>query len=97
MLLACIGLDMLGNASYLLPGFGESLDVAFAPASAMALQRLFNGRVAALNFVEEILPGTDLLPSACIGWACCYVFPDTWIARLLGLEGGPDAFRTPPP
>ena len=71
-LLACILVDIIGYSSYLLPGVGEMGDVAWAPLQAGFLMFMFSGqlRVAALGFMEEILPGLDFVPTACMAWAC---------------------------
>merc|ERR1711904_468810 len=44
-LLACLGLDFAGSASYLLPVLGEGIDLAYAPAQAIALKMLFDANV----------------------------------------------------
>jgi len=71
-LLACILVDIIGFSSYLLPGVGEVGDVAWAPLQAGFLMFMFSGqlRVAALGFLEEILPGLDFVPTASMAWAC---------------------------
>ncbi|CAD7953846.1 unnamed protein product [Amoebophrya sp. A120] len=69
-LVFCLLLDLFGVASFLLPGFGELADISYAPVQAYLLYRLFNNsfRIAALGFAEEILPGTDVLPTATLAW-----------------------------
>ena len=72
-LLLCILLDLIGCASYALPGLGELGDILWAPISALIFYRLFGGWKGAFgglfNFVEEILPGLDFIPSFTIMWA----------------------------
>lgn len=66
---ACVGLDLAGSSTYFLPGIGESLDFAYAPAQAVALKMLFNANnLALLGLAEELLPFTDVLPTATIAW-----------------------------
>lgn len=70
--LLCIALDIIGNISYLIPALGEFSDILWAPVSAILFFKLFGGRVgkigAAINFVEEILPWTDIIPTFTIAW-----------------------------
>lgn len=86
-LVACIGLDFMGNASYLLPALGEVGDFGFAPAQAVALKMMFNANgIAALGLVEELLPYTDVVPTATIAWCLETFAPTHPITRMLGLS-----------
>ena len=68
-LLLCILIDFVGVASFAAPGLGEATDVAWAPISAVLVNYLFgNGVFTALAFVEELLPGFDIIPTATIAW-----------------------------
>jgi hypothetical protein len=71
-LLFCIIMDVVGYASYAIPALGEISDIFWAPLSAIIFFLSFGGRRGALgaigNFVEEILPGTDFIPSFTIMW-----------------------------
>mmetsp|Transcript_119666 Transcript_119666/g.334003 ORF Transcript_119666/g.334003 Transcript_119666/m.334003 type:complete len:438 (+) Transcript_119666:70-1383(+) len=85
-LAACLGLDFCGNASYFLPVLGEGFDLAYAPAQAVALKLLFSSNsVAVIGLVEELLPFTDLLPTATIAWVLETLLPEHPLTRLLGL------------
>lgn len=61
--LICLLMDALGYVSLLFPVF----DLIWAPVSAFVLTRMFpgaRGRVAAIvQFIEEILPWTDFVPT----------------------------------
>jgi len=62
-------LDMLGNATYCIPSVGEVGDMVFAPASAVMLKMLYNKNgIAGIGFAEEILPFTDITPTATIAF-----------------------------
>jgi hypothetical protein len=66
-LLICLGIDIIGSSSELLPLLGELTDVIYAPIAATALRSLYGSNVIfALEFTEEILPFTDILPLATI-------------------------------
>lgn len=71
-LLLCILLDIIGYATYAIPGLGELGDLIWAPLSAIIFYRLFGGWKGAFggvfNFVEEILPGLDFIPSFTLMW-----------------------------
>ena len=71
-LTVCILLDLLGMGSYILPFFSEFTDMIWAPISAIIFNQLFGGRLGmiggVLNFLEEILPFTDIIPSFTIAW-----------------------------
>ncbi len=71
-LLFCIIMDCLGYATYAVPGLGEFGDILWAPLSAWIFFKTFGGWKGAFggifNFVEEILPGTDFIPTFTIMW-----------------------------
>lgn len=71
-LLICILMDLIGYASFALPGLGEWGDIVWAPVSAIIFYRLFGGWKGAFgglfNFAEEILPFTDFIPTFTIMW-----------------------------
>lgn len=68
----CILMDLLGMASYIFPAIAEFADIAWAPFSAFIFYRLFGGRFGkiggVLNFLEEIIPFTDIIPTFTIAW-----------------------------
>jgi hypothetical protein len=68
-------IDFLGNISYLVPILGEIIDIAWAPISANLLWNYYPelpSSVAVFNFAEELLPGTDIIPTALICWLYVY-------------------------
>lgn len=75
-LLLCIVMDVLGYATFALPGIGEFGDIVWAPISAYIFYKTFGGWKGTFggifNFVEEILPFTDFIPSFTIMWAWQY-------------------------
>ncbi|MEO5995274.1 MAG: hypothetical protein ABIN89_01165 [Chitinophagaceae bacterium] len=72
----CILMDALGYATYALPGIGEFGDIIWAPISAIIFYKSFGGWKGAFgglfNFAEEILPGTDFIPTFTITWIWKY-------------------------
>ena len=71
-LIFCILMDFMGYVTYAIPFFGEMGDVLWAPISSMIFMKTFGGWKGALggfgNFIEELLPGTDFIPSFTIMW-----------------------------
>jgi len=71
-LIFCLLMDFIGYASYSIPVLGELTDVIWAPLSALIFFVTFGGWKGAIggvfDFVEEILPGTDFIPSFTIMW-----------------------------
>jgi hypothetical protein len=65
-LFICLAIDVIGASSELVPILGELTDVVYAPIAATVLRSLYGGSnvVFALEFAEEILPFTDILPLA---------------------------------
>lgn len=71
-LVFCILMDLIGYASYAIPFFGEIADIVWAPLSGIIFFASFGGWKGALggigNLIEELLPGTDFIPSFTIMW-----------------------------
>lgn len=71
-LLFCLLMDMIGYASYAIPFLGEIADIIWAPLSSIIFFISFGGWKGAVggigNFIEELLPGTDFIPSFTIMW-----------------------------
>lgn len=71
-IILCILLDLIGYATYVIPGLGEIGDVIWAPVSAYIFYTLFGKKLGVFggmfNFIEEVLPWTDFIPSFTIAW-----------------------------
>ena len=71
-LVFCILMDLIGYATYAVPLLGEIGDVFWAPVSSVIFMTTFGGWKGVLggfgNFIEEILPGTDFIPSFTLMW-----------------------------
>ena len=71
-LLFCLLMDLAGYASFAIPVLGEFSDIIWAPVSALIFYKTFGGWKGAFgavfNFVEEIFPGLDFIPSFTITW-----------------------------
>lgn len=75
-LATCIVMDLIGMASYAVPVLGEVIDLAWAPVSAAIYLKMFGVKRGLLggmfNFVEELLPGLDIIPTFTISWFLLY-------------------------
>ncbi|PYE81740.1 hypothetical protein DFQ11_102314 [Winogradskyella epiphytica] len=69
--------DALGFVSFLIPGIGEFSDVIWAPISGWLMTKLYPGKTGKIagiiNFVEELLPGFDVIPTFTLTWIYTYV------------------------
>ena len=71
-LITSLVIDLIGSASYLVPVVGEVTDIAWAPLSVILIMAMYDTTTPNLKylaFTEELLPFTDFVPSATIGWA----------------------------
>jgi hypothetical protein len=70
--------DAMGLVSYVIPGIGEFSDIIWAPISGWLMTRLYKGKIGQvagmINFVEELIPGLDIIPTFTIMWFYTYVF-----------------------
>lgn len=68
----CLIMDLIGMISYFFPGLGEFADIIWAPISGYIFFKMFGGKLgmigSVLNFLEEIIPFTDIIPSFTIAW-----------------------------
>lgn len=71
-------LDAVGYASFIIPGVGEFTDIVWAPASAYLMTKLYKGQkgkiAGVVSFVEEAVPGLDVIPTFTLMWLYSYVF-----------------------
>ncbi|WP_300565597.1 hypothetical protein [Flavobacterium sp.] len=71
-LILSIIFDAIGMMSYIIPGVAEITDIIWAPIGAFVLSRMYKGSVgkigAAVEFVEEIVPGLDIIPTFTLTW-----------------------------
>jgi hypothetical protein len=89
-LVACIVMDLLGMASFGIPIIGELADIVWAPLSAMIYMKMFGFKKGflggAFNFIEELLPGFDIIPTFTISWFIQYAKqpkPTTYTLRTV--------------
>lgn len=70
--------DAIGMLSFAIPMIGEFSDVVWAPLAAWLMTRMYRGKVGqaagVVTFVEELVPGLDVIPTFTIMWLYTYVF-----------------------
>ncbi len=70
--------DAIGYVSFLIPGIGEFSDIVWAPLSGWLMTKLYKGKsgkiAGVITFIEEALPGFDIIPSFTLMWIYTYVF-----------------------
>lgn len=70
--------DAIGMLSFAIPFIGDFSDVIWAPLSAWLMIRMYKGRAGqaagAVSFIEEIIPGLDIIPTFTIMWLYTHVF-----------------------
>ena len=71
-------LDALGMVSFIIPGIGEFSDIIWEPMSGWLMTKLYAGKAGkiagVITFVEEALPGFDVIPTFTLMWFYTYVF-----------------------
>jgi len=73
---ACLVMDILGCVFVMIPLIGPIVEALFAPISAIIYFRMFGVRRGLFggifNFVEELIPGMDFIPTFTISWFIHY-------------------------
>lgn len=69
--------DGVGMLSFAIPGIGEFSDVVWAPIAGWLMTRLYKGKTGQaagiVTFVEELVPGLDIIPTFTLTWLYTYV------------------------
>lgn len=69
--------DAIGMLSYTIPLVTEIIDIIWAPLSAYILAKMYPGTIgkvaAIIDFLEEILPETDIIPTFTLTWIYVYI------------------------
>ena len=80
--------DALGMVSFIVPGIGEFSDIIWAPVAGWLMTRMYKGRIGQvaglITFVEELLPGIDLVPSFTLMWIYTFLIKGKKAEKLIG-------------
>lgn len=70
--------DGIGMLSFTIPLIGEFSDIIWAPFAGWLMTRMYKGKIGQgagiLTFIEEIIPGMDVIPTFTLMWLYTYVF-----------------------
>jgi hypothetical protein len=59
-------------------GMVTFIDIIWAPASGYLMSKMYKGRkgkiAGVISFIEEVIPGFDIIPTFTIMWLLTYVF-----------------------
>ncbi len=79
--------DAIGMASFMVPGIGAFSDIIWAPVAAWLMSRMYKGRIGqaagVITFIEEIIPGLDIIPTFTIMWFYTYVFKKNKTGKII--------------
>lgn len=82
--------DLIGMASYIIPGLGETTDLGWAPIAGFLMTRMYPGKtgVAAgiIATVEELVPGLDIIPTFTITWMYIYLIKKEDVEQVIEVE-----------
>ena len=78
LLLLGLLFDGIGMLSLLMPGIGEFTDLIWAPVAGWLMTKMYKGNpgkiAGIIAFIEEIVPGLDIIPSFTLMWLYTYIF-----------------------
>ena len=78
LLIKGIVYDAIGMSTYAIPVVGPFLDILWAPYAAKKMGEMYPGKkgkiASVIVFIEEILPGTDILPTFTLMWLYTFVW-----------------------
>ncbi|MFT6935218.1 MAG: hypothetical protein ACJAUQ_001613 [Maribacter sp.] len=70
--------DSIGMLSLVVPFLGDFSDILWAPLAGWLMTRMYKGKIGQaagiVAFVEEIIPGLDVIPTFTIMWLYTYIF-----------------------
>ncbi len=82
--------DTIGMLSYALPFIGEFSDVVWAPIAGWLISTMYKGKMGQaagiVTFIEEIIPGLDVIPTFTLMWLYTYVFKKKQASEIIGID-----------
>ena len=71
-------LDLIGMATMLIQFWGTIVDLIWAPYAAFQINKMYRGTqgkiAAVIVFLEEILPGLDVIPTFTLMWLYTFIW-----------------------
>ncbi len=66
---------------------GEFSDIIWAPIAGWLMSRMYKGKIgqaaAVVTFIEEMVPGLDVIPSFTIMWFYTYILKGSKVDRVI--------------
>lgn len=82
--------DAIGMATYAIPLVGPFLDLLWAPYASKKMREMYSGKqgkiASVLVFIEEILPGTDVIPTFTLMWLYTFVWKKDSVGKEVIIE-----------
>ena len=82
--------DAIGMLSFTVPFIGEFSDIIWAPLAGWLMTRMYKGKIGQaaglVTFVEEIIPGLDIIPSFTIMWIYTYIFAGVKKEKIIEID-----------
>lgn len=70
--------DLIGIATMFIPFWGTIIDLIWAPYAAFQMNKIYRGTTgkiaAVVVFLEEILPGLDIIPTFTLMWLYTFIW-----------------------
>lgn len=89
-LLLGIVFDAIGMLSFAIPFIGEFSDLIWAPIAGWLMTRMYKGKIGqvagVITFIEEIVPGLDVIPTFTLMWCYTYIFKRAPKSRTIGVK-----------
>ena len=82
--------DLIGMATMFIPVVGPFLDILWAPYAAKKMGDMYEGETGKIAswivFIEEIIPGTDFIPTFTLMWIYTFVFSSEKSKKMQPIE-----------
>ena len=84
--------DVIGvvTSSWVVPALGDFADLIWVPLAVWLMTRMYKGKAGqaagAVTFVEEFIPGLDIVPTFTIMWLYTYVFKGAKKERIIEID-----------
>ena len=79
--------DAIGMLSFTVPLIGDFSDIIWAPLAGWLMTRMYKGKIGQgaglFTFLEEIIPGLDIIPTFTIMWFYTYVFKKSTLEKTI--------------
>ncbi|MBD0849386.1 hypothetical protein [Maribacter arenosus] len=84
--------DGIGMLSFAVPFIGDFSDIIWAPLAGWLMTRMYKGKIGqaagVFTFIEEIIPGLDVVPSFTIMWIYTYLIKGSKKGKLIDSKTG---------